>query len=105
MSKTEPLVSIIILNYNAGELLLNCIESVIKSTYKNTEIIVVDNISQDNSHRICKEKFGSVHLIENHENFGYCEGNNIGNKKCKRRFYCNIKPRYNCRRKMDRKFT
>ena len=41
----KNLVSIIVLNYNAGELLLNCIESIKKSSYENIEIIVVDNIS------------------------------------------------------------
>ena len=49
------LVSVIVLNYNAGELLLNCIESIKKSAYKNLEIIVVDNISTDKSQKICKK--------------------------------------------------
>ena len=44
----DCLVSVVVLNYNAGELLLNCIKSIKKSTYKNLEIIVVDNISNDN---------------------------------------------------------
>jgi len=74
----NPLVSVIVLNYNAGELLLNCIESVKKSAYKNLEIIVVDNISTDKSQKICKEKHPDIKLIQNDENFGYCEGNNIG---------------------------
>lgn len=92
MSETKPLVSIIILNYNAGDLLLNCVESVIKSTYKNIEIIVVDNISQDNSHNRCKEKFKDIHLIENHENFGYCEGNNIGIRNARGDFIIILNP-------------
>jgi len=74
----NPLVSVIVLNYNAGELLLNCIESVKKSAYKNLEIILVDNISTDKSQKICKEKYPDIKLIQNNENFGYCEGNNIG---------------------------
>ena len=74
----NPLVSVIVLNYNAGELLLNCIESIKKSAYKNLEIIVVDNISTDKSQKICKEKYPDIKLIQNDENFGYCEGNNIG---------------------------
>ena len=77
MSK-NPLVSVIVLNYNAGELLLNCIESIKKSAYKNLEIIVVDNISTDKSQEVCKEKYPDIKLIQNNENFGYCEGNNIG---------------------------
>ncbi len=74
----NPLVSVIVLNYNAGELLLNCIESIKKSAYKNLEIIVVDNISTDKSQKVCKEKYPDIKLIQNDENFGYCEGNNIG---------------------------
>ena len=77
----NPLVSVIVLNYNAGELLLNCIESIKKSAYKNLEIIVVDNISTDKSQKICKEKYPDIKLIQNDENFGYCEGNNIGIRK------------------------
>ena len=79
----NPLVSVIVLNYNAGELLLNCIESIKKSAYKNLEIIVVDNISTDKSQTICKEKYPDIKLIQNDENFGYCEGNNIGIREAK----------------------
>ena len=79
----NPLVSVIVLNYNAGELLLNCIESIKKSAYKNLEIIVVDNISTDKSQETCKEKYPDIRLIQNNENFGYCEGNNIGIREAK----------------------
>jgi hypothetical protein len=78
LSVSNPLVSIIILNYNAGELLLNCVESVFKTDYKNIEVIIVDNASKDQSHKICKEKFDKIKLIENMQNLGYCEGNNVG---------------------------
>ena len=74
----NPLVSIIILNYNAGDLLLKCVESVFNTDYENYEVIVVDNVSNDNSHKLCKEKFEKITLIENKQNYGYCEGNNIG---------------------------
>jgi len=71
-------ISIVILNYNAGELLEKCISSILKSNYKNFEIILVDNASKDESHKECKNKFPKIKLIENKENLGYCEGNNIG---------------------------
>jgi GT2 family glycosyltransferase len=71
-------ISIIILNYNAGDLLEKCISSIMKSNYENIEIILVDNASQDQSHIRCKEKFSQIKLIENKENLGYCEGNNVG---------------------------
>ena len=76
--KETPLVSIIILNYNSGEYLENCVKSVFASKYKNYEVILVDNCSTDNSHNKCKEMFSKIKLIENEENLGYCEGNNVG---------------------------
>lgn len=74
----KPLVSIIILNYNAGQLLIECVDSILKTDYPNLEIIVVDNASKDQSHQNCKKKFPSIILVENKENLGYCEGNNVG---------------------------
>ena len=78
IEENDPLISIVILNYNAGDLLIDCVDSIQKSNYKNYEIIVVDNISKDKSHKKCKEKFPNIKLIENSENLGYCEGNNVG---------------------------
>ena len=91
-SNLNPLVSIIILNYNAGNLLLNCVDSVFKSTYSNFEVLVVDNISTDNSHVLCKEKFEKIRLIENKENLGYCEGNNVGIRNANGEFIVILNP-------------
>ena len=88
----NSLVSIIILNYNAGQLLLDCVKSIQKSTYQNLEIIVVDNISKDNSHTKCKEEFPEIKLIQNKENLGYCEGNNIGIREAKGEFIIILNP-------------
>ena len=88
----NPLVSIIILNYNAGELLINCVKSIIKSSYSNYEIILVDNNSNDQSHIECKKKFEQIKLIENKKNFGYCEGNNIGIRNASGKFITILNP-------------
>ena len=89
---SDNLVSIIILNYNAGDLLIDCVSSILKSHHKNFEIILVDNISKDNSHKKCKEKFPSINLIENSENLGYCEGNNVGLRKAHGQFIAVLNP-------------
>ena len=86
------LVSIIVLNYNAGQLLLNCVDSLKKSTYSNLEIIVVDNISSDGSQTKCKEKFPNIKLIQNKKNLGYCGGNNIGIKEAKGEYIVILNP-------------
>ncbi len=92
MSANNELVSIIILNYNAGELLLDCINSIMQSNYKQFEIIVVDNASVDNSHIECKKKFTGINLIENKDNVGYCEGNNIGIRQAKGEYIVILNP-------------
>ena len=48
--------------------------------YKNYEIIVVDNNSQDKSVGMVKKLFPKVKTIENTENYGFPKGNNIGMK-------------------------
>ncbi len=88
----EPLVSIIILNYNAGKLIEECIYSIYQSNYNNYEIIVVDNNSKDNSHIECKKKFPSINLINNKKNLGYCEGNNVGIRESKGEFIIILNP-------------
>lgn len=92
LNPQNPLISIVIINYNAGELLCNCIDSITKSNYTNYEIIVVDNNSTDQSHLKCKEKNSQIRLIENEQNLGFCEGNNIGIKLAKGEFIVTLNP-------------
>lgn len=75
-----PKVSIIILNWNNLNDILECLESVYKSDYPNYEVIVVDNASSDGSHDEIKKLFPRAALIKNNENMGYAGGNNIGIK-------------------------
>ena len=92
LNPNNPLISIVIINYNAGELLMNCVNSITKSNYSNYEIIVVDNNSSDQSHIKCKKKNVVIKLIENKENLGYCEGNNVGIRLAKGEFIVILNP-------------
>lgn len=71
----------IIVTYNAtrNNWLQKCLDSLLKSTLKN-EIIVVDNLSTDETVRFIKSNYPSVHLIENKENKGFGGANNQGIK-------------------------
>ena len=86
------MISIIILNYNAGQLLIDCVQSIMNSNLEDFEIILVDNLSIDGSHLRCKEKFENVILIENKENLGYCEGNNVGLRSAQGEFIIILNP-------------
>lgn len=84
--KKTPLVSVIILNYNGLEHLPTCFTSLLKTRYRNIEIIFVDNNSEDGSIKYVREKvkrkFEHKHInfkiVENQRNLGYCRGNNVG---------------------------
>jgi GT2 family glycosyltransferase len=78
-------VSIIILNYNGGNILLECMKSIHETEGCKYEIILIDNNSNDNSHVICKEKFPDIILIKNDDNIGM-SARNIGIKKAKGNF-------------------
>lgn len=53
--KSLPLVSVLIPTYNYGRFLKQCLESVVNQTYKNIEVIIVDDGSTDNTKQIIQE--------------------------------------------------
>lgn len=72
------LVSVIVLNYNGAHLLPECIESLQKQDYKDIEIIVADNASNDNSIQVAKSYGVKIHKME--ENRGFSFTNNSAAK-------------------------
>ena len=73
------LTSIIILNYNGGKHLIECIESVFDTKDIPLEVILIDNNSTDQSQTKCKEKFPKLKLIQNNSNVGL-SARNLGIK-------------------------
>jgi len=70
-------VSIIITNYNYQDYVKECIDSCLNQTYKNIEIIVVDDGSTDNSRSVLNEYEDSVKLVFQ-ENAGMVQASNTG---------------------------
>ena len=56
MDKKQELISIIIPTYNSSSFIDSCLESVIKQTYTNWEIIIIDQMSSDNTLDVVKKK-------------------------------------------------
>jgi len=84
-TNNDTLISIIILNYNSGETIVECLKSVFQSKDCNFEVLLIDNNSSDNSQIICKEKFPEIILIQNKENLGI-GARTIGLEKVKGNF-------------------
>ncbi len=74
------LVTVIILNYNGMQhsYLPDCLSSLVNQTYRQIEIVVVDNASSDDSLSLIEVGFSDVILVKNEENLGFCRGNNLG---------------------------
>ena len=80
---TRPQVSVIILHKNGKDLLKSSLGSLQKQTYRNLEIIVVDNNSSDDSVEFILKNFPATKIIRNPENFGFAKANNIGISQAK----------------------
>jgi len=70
------MLSILIVNWNTLDLLRACLTSLERHLSGDSEIIVVDNASSDDSAAMVRREFPAVHLIASPQNEGYAAGNN-----------------------------
>ncbi len=72
-------LSVVIVNYKVRYFLELCLQSVQDALVDiSSEIIVVDNASDDGSCQMVQQRFPIVNLIQNEENLGFSKANNIG---------------------------
>ncbi len=72
--------SVIVPNWNGKELIVPCLDSLLRSTFNYFEIIVVDNGSTDGSPALLREKYPHVCLIALDRNYGFARACNEGIK-------------------------
>lgn len=82
---SQKLVSIIIVNWNGGKVLEDCLNSLEKISYKNWQLVFVDNGSNDGSDAFPEKILTSlkISIIKNKENLGFAYANNQGFEKAK----------------------
>ena len=76
-TKYNPLVSILIANYNNEVYLKKCLDSVLNQKYKKIEVIVIDDYSNDNSLNILNKYKNSIKIIKNKKKTKYGSFNQI----------------------------
>jgi len=83
--RDQAKVALIIVNYNGGQTVIKCLESVNRQVFRPHRIIVVDNASCDTSLFTIKKRFPEVEIIRNNTNLGFAVANNIA-----------VREAYNC---------
>lgn len=91
----EPIkLSIVILNHNAGRMLVDCLDSLFANEMPfRYEVIVPDNLSTDNSLELAIDKWGDrIQVLHNGDNRGFAWGNNIGINASRGDYICLLNP-------------
>jgi GT2 family glycosyltransferase len=73
-----PLVSVVVVNFNGKHFLDRCLSALVRQTYTNFEVIVVDNASKDKSVEHLLTNYPWVKVVTNEKNLGFASGTNRG---------------------------
>lgn len=91
----EIKLSVIIVSYNNSKLLFNCLQSlysVTQSKISESEVIVIDNCSSDDSVKVVQQNFPQVVLISSSVNLGFGKANNVAVSQAKGDYILLINP-------------
>lgn len=88
----NPAVSAIVVTYNSRDCVGRCLRSLENQTFKDMEIIVVDNNSHDGTPEFVKNNFPNVNLVENKINAGFSVANNQAIKIAKGKYIAMLNP-------------
>ncbi len=90
----RPPLSLVILNYNSGPLLRACLDSIFAEELPaDTEVLIPDNASSDDSLARATEKWGDrVRVLPTGANLGFAGGNNVGIRASRGEYVCLLNP-------------
>src|SRR4030067_2615056 len=78
MAPGQPLVPVVIPNWNGKHSVKDCLQALREQSYPSFEVILVDNGSTDGSADFVRKEFPEVRLVFHRENLGFAEGTNTG---------------------------
>lgn len=91
-NQSFPAVTIIVLNWNAGHFLPDCLTALLDLNYPNFQVVVVDNNSSDDSVQLVRGSFPDVKLICSQANDGFAAGNNLALRQTEADFVVLVNP-------------
>lgn len=77
-SVRTPAISVVIVNLNGEKYLRDCLDALSGQTFRDFDVIVVDNGSEDGSLEMLKTQYSWATIISLEKNTGFAKGNNIG---------------------------
>ncbi len=90
--ETAPAISLVIVVYEAGPTLAKCLAAVAEQTFRDFELILVDNASSDRTAQAAKAADPAIRLIENDFNAGFAAAVNQGAKAATGRWLALLNP-------------
>jgi hypothetical protein len=88
------LLEIVIVNWNAGDQLVNCVRSILNSDINHDlfEVVIIDNNSSDNSILLVENISQNVRIIKSSENLGFGKACNTGVKASESKYLLFLNP-------------
>jgi len=78
LSSSDPLISIIIVTYNASKYLQACLDSITKQSFKNIEVLLIDGASKDSTEEIIKANESYINYWQSEPDNGIYDAMNKG---------------------------
>lgn len=91
MSKKNA-VTYIIVTWNSEKEILDCLDSIAKYSPKESKVIIVDNLSSDNTVNLINNTYPEVKLIASKENLGFATANNLALEYVETPYLCYLNP-------------
>lgn len=85
-------LTVCIVTWNSEKYIRNCLKSLNNQTFRDFELLVVDNNSSDNTLGIVNEVTPYAKVIRNQKNTGFCGGHNLGINVSKGKYYMPFNP-------------
>lgn len=85
-------LSVCIVTWNSSKYMESCLKALREQTFKDFELLIVDNNSSDDTVLLAKKYYPESKVIINEENLGFCGGHNIGIQRSVGEYYMPYNP-------------